>query len=55
MDESTQILFQEIVPEIHHEIIIAEKIRGDENTVSEAEWFVLRNESESGPELRAIT
>ena len=54
MDESTQILFQEIVPEIHHEIIITEKVRGDENTVSKSEWLILRNESESRPELRTI-
>ena len=54
VDESSQILFQEIVSEIHHEIIITKKIGGDENTVSEAKWFVLRNESESGPELRTI-
>ncbi len=40
--ERLEILFQQVVAEIHDEVVVAQEVAGDEDAVRQAERFVLR-------------
>ena len=54
MYESTKILFEQVVTEIHHKIVVTQKVSGNQNAVRKTKWFVLRNESDLGAPLTSV-
>ena len=55
VDERGEVLFEQVVAEVHHEVVVAEELAGDQHAVREAERFVLRDVGDRGAELRAVT
>ena len=53
-DERRQILFQQVVPEVHHEVVAAEEVSGDQHAVGQPEWRVLGDVGDLGAEVAAV-
>ena len=53
-DELFKTLLEHVVAQIHNEIVIAQKLVGDQHAVRQAEGFILRNVSNFDTELAAI-
>ena len=41
VDEGAEVLLEQVVAEVHHEVVVAEEVPGDEHAVGEAERRVL--------------
>ena len=54
VDERTEILLEQVVAEVHHEVVVAEELAGDEHAVGKAERRVLRDECEPCTEAGAV-
>ena len=54
VDEGGEVLFQEVVAEVHDEVVLAEELPGDEHAVGEPEGLVLWQVGDGGPEGRAV-
>ena len=55
IDELRQALLQEIVAEVHHEVVVAEVVARDEDAVGEAEGRVLVDVGDVDAPARAVT
>ena len=44
----------EVVAEVHHEVVVAEEVAGDEHAVRQPEWGVLRDVRDPDAELGAV-
>ncbi len=53
-DEVDEALLQHVVAEVHHEVVVAEEVAGDEHAVGQAERLVLRDVGDLGAEVRAV-
>jgi len=53
-DERLEILFQQVVTEVHHEVVVAEELPGDQHAVRQPERLVLGNERDLRTELGSI-
>src|SRR4051812_26933419 len=54
MDERGEILLEQVVTEVHHEVVVAEELVGDQDAVGEAKRGVLRYERELGAEALTL-
>src|SRR4051794_37846825 len=54
MDERGEILLEQVVAEVHHEVVVAEELIGDEDAVGEPEGRVLRDECERRAEALTL-
>ena len=52
--ERTEILLEQVVAEVHHEVVVAQEVGGDEDAVGQAEGRVLRDERDLRTPLRAV-
>ena len=50
--ERAEVLLEQVVAEVHHEVVVAEEVGGDQHAVGEAERRVLRDVGDRGAELR---
>ena len=41
VDEGAEVLLEQVVAEVHHEVVVAEEVAGDEHAVGQAERRVL--------------
>ena len=54
VDERAEVLLEQVVAEVHHEVVVAEEVAGDQHAVREAERSVLRDVRDLGAPLRAV-
>ena len=52
--EPGQVLLEQVVAQVHHEVVVAEELAGDEHAVGQAERRVLRQVRDLQPEARAV-
>jgi hypothetical protein len=49
VDERPEVLLQQVVAEVHHEVVVAEEVLGDEHAVGQPERCVLGQVGDSAP------
>jgi len=55
LDEAGDAAHDEVVAEVHDEVVVAEELARDEHRVRQAERLVLGDVRDVDPELRAVT
>ena len=51
---AAEILLQQVVAEVHHEVVVAEEVAGDEHAVGQPERRVLGDVGDLGAEVAAV-
>ena len=54
VDERGEVLLEQVVAEVHDEVVVAEEVAGDQHAVGQAERRVLGDVGDSTPEPRAV-
>ena len=54
MHKCTEILFEQVVSEVHHKIVVTQEVGSDQNAVCKTQRFVLRNERDLGAPLTSV-
>ncbi len=55
VDERGQILFEQVVTQVHDEVLVAEELPGDQHAMGQPQRLVLGDVGDRGTELRAVT
>ena len=53
-DERGEVLLEQVVAEVHHEVVVAEEVAGDQHAVGQAERRVLGDVGDRGAEAAAV-
>ncbi len=51
VDERGEVLLEQVVAEVHHEVLVAEELPGDQHAVGQPERLVLGDVGDRGTEL----
>ncbi len=54
VDEAAQVVLQHVVAEVHHEVVVAEEVAGDQHAVGQTAGRVLLDVGDLDAELRAV-
>ena len=54
VDEGAEVVLEHVVAQVHHEVVVAEEVAGDEHAVGEPAGRVLRDVGDLDAELRAV-
>ena len=54
VDEAAQVVLQHVVAEVHHEVVVAEEVAGDQHAVGQTAGRVLLDVRDLDAELRAV-
>ena len=53
--EGTEVLLEQVVAEVHDEVVVAQEVRRDQHAVGKAERFILRDEGDLRPPRGTVT
>ena len=53
--KAREVLLQQVVAEVHHEVVPAEEVAGDQHAVGQPERRLLRDVGDLGAEVAAVT